>query len=1144
MKLKSYSLVSLLFAAALMGCSRIEETPPPVEDVYEYTFKVADEASEEPSLDSSVKSTYGEDHIVWENGDLVSSYALTSRNQSTPVQIDEETGKRTITIKSSVALNAGDKVYAYYPYNSANDGASKNEVTLEIPTTQVSGDADAMPMVALPFTLKEDVAGDVETEVGTLRFINLGSIIKLSIYSSDSKFQGETIQGVTFVEEKPVAGSFTYDITDVNVENPAAVSGYTETSVRVNGSGTVGTNEADGGVLYMVVAPGTYKGKFIIHTNMADYTYDSSSKEREYTRATVKPLNINLASTNWVAVDKYDNSIDSPRELVAFLKGTSAEDTDDYTISTDLDLAGYTLPSASGFGGTLDGGDFTISNLVSSVPMFAQNSGTMSNIKFDNTCSFTPSVNCKQFGALVGLDNGGTYNSIATAATIKITAKANIESNIALGGIVGATNSASGATFDSCSNSGAITVDATNYTHWPIAMGGIVGWVKKAAFNSCTNSGPITLTAKYHDPYHQWQYVTSDNTTDVDANTALGGIVGKAWDINNNIPTGDGAYVYTDAAYGAYFESCSNEAGGVITLTHTEIGDGAKSGQPDYGLLSVGGIMGQGNGYVNKGSNYAPINVSLTDSDAPLADFWQRKQSLTQVGGIVGKSYQGIGMNSCTNRADIYVGCDTEFIENGKERYKSSVGGLCGSNGYDKTTSNMRFSTNRGKITVRGYSTMNVGGICGSNGSQRGNRVYDTATIDVQVRKTSCVGGLVGFIEGSAKNQRITTSYCEADIKAESVRSETDWISVGGLIGECRVGNMTSYPSLIPYSSDTYRCYYSGEITATDQVKVGMLIGWVTNELDKVFGSESVPIRVNGTLKRSGMDSPVEINSTNVEEYAIGVIKNATVTIYLESVPAIKVMSLNLREAKLTERMPSIIEMIRGEKPDILGLQEVKVLKGWDAFTDFDSWNAVIEGVGDIYEGTRQSGQTNGFIYNPEVFEVTEPGVFYLRDNYNESGNSWDGYLRTAQYVTLKHKSSGKYIFFINTHYPLSWTNCEKASAVVEERIAALNTNKYPVIMVGDFNCTLGSGAFESIKKSMRDAATYADDCYSDENKKLYTYNAYGDTNEARYRLDHIWYSHPTLDAKYYEVLTQEIRKYGDVDYLSDHYPITAIIEL
>ena len=354
MRIKSYSWISLLFAAALAGCSQMDELTQP-ENEYAYTFKVAD--------DDLTKASYGENHIVFEKDDLVASYASTSVNKSTPVEVTAD-GEKIITIKSSVALNAGDKVYAYYPYSSANDGASKAEVSMEIPRNQVSGDADAMPMVALPFTLTDAVNNDEATEVGTLEFLNLGSVIKLNIYSSDSKFQGETIENVTFIEEKPIAGSFTYDITDVDAENPAAISGYAETDVVVTGRATVGTSAEDAGVYYMVVAPGTYKGKFVVRTNKADYTYDSSAKEREYSRATVKPLNINLASTNWVANDKYDTSIDSPREFVAFLKGTSADDTAEYTISADLNMDGYTITSASGFGGTLNGGDHTISNLV------------------------------------------------------------------------------------------------------------------------------------------------------------------------------------------------------------------------------------------------------------------------------------------------------------------------------------------------------------------------------------------------------------------------------------------------------------------------------------------------------------------------------------------------------------------------------------------------------------------------------------------------------------------------------------------------------------------------------------------------------------------------------------------------------------
>ena len=85
-----------------------------------------------------------------------------------------------------------------------------------------------MPMVALPFELTGPVSSYTNTEVGTLQFMNLGSIIKLNIFSSDASFQGETIENVTLQAGAPCAGSFTYDITALDEANPAAISGDAE----------------------------------------------------------------------------------------------------------------------------------------------------------------------------------------------------------------------------------------------------------------------------------------------------------------------------------------------------------------------------------------------------------------------------------------------------------------------------------------------------------------------------------------------------------------------------------------------------------------------------------------------------------------------------------------------------------------------------------------------------------------------------------------------------------------------------------------------------------------------------------------------------------------------------------------------------
>ena len=1155
-----------VLAAALVACSEKEQTTPdeqtPQETVdpenpelegeYSYTFSLAADET---------RSSFASNHIAWSDGDQVASYAKTSKNKYTDVEVNGD--DVTITIRSTVALEAGDMVYAYAPYNKVNNEAEATAVTLEIPRNQVSGSADAMPMVSLPFELTGPVDKYTDTEVGTLQFLNLGSVIKLNIYKSSGYSAGEKIENVTFQAGVACAGSFTYNLTTVNANNPAAITGYTETDVVVSANGaspvTVGADKEHGGVFYIVVAPGTYAGTYVIRTSTGDYTYVSGSS-REYKRAGLKPLDLDLASANWTPTTGYDSSIDSPREFAQFLAGTSSEDTGSYTISADLDMTGYTITSASGFGGTLNGNDHVISNITSNVPLFAEISGSVSNLTLDGTCAFTPAQTVTEFGALAAHDNGGTYTNVNTAASITITATSDIENNIALGGLVGASDNASGSRFTSCSNSGAITIDATGHTHWAVAMGGLVGWLKKASFNTCTNKGPLSLTAKYHKPFHQWAYVTAGDTGDVDGNTSLGGLVGKAWDINTNVPYSGGFlnYTYDAGAYGVSFQSCENASGGTITLTHTDIGLPSND-ETDYGLMSVGGLCGQGNGSIESGSNYAVISVTAVDSRAPGADYWTRGQSMVQVGGLVGKSYRGMNMNSCTNRGAINVLYDGAW--NKTEKAMAAVGGLIGSNSYDRVTSTIKFSANRAPITVTGYGTLNVGGICGANGSLRGDRVYDTATINVQARY-AYVGGLVGFLTGGISTQFIKTSYCEANVTAESVLGDRYAFAVGGLIGRFATNSNTGNVSLAPYSSDSQRCHYTGNVVSTGQMKVGMVIGWVTENNEKVFGKEDTPILVTGTLYRWGLDAsnqmsePYTIHAGNVEDYAIGAIKAGTVTIYVSSeTPApqpaanLTLMSFNIREgSNWSDRKSPIVSMINGENPDIIGLQEVKDLDYWDHLTENHPWDYLTDHLS-AYTGYRSGTRTNAILYKTSTVELSNTGIFWLRDgDYSSSGDSWDGYERTALYATVREKATGRYFFYVTTHLPMNNSNdgWAKSTALLESRIAALNTNDYPVILMGDMNCVIGDACWDSIKTWMNNTRYSAASIVSTENRDLYTYNAFGDSSKARNKVDHIWVSKSiTVDS--YVTLTSAVHNYGGYTtngetFLSDHYPVIAHI--
>ena len=1114
--MSSKNIINLfLLAAAFVSCSQLEDPQPPVEKNegdYAYTFRLAS--------DAVTKTSYGFDHIMWENGDLVASYAKTSLNKSTPVQRDGD--DITITIRSGVALKGGDVVYAYYPHGSRNDNAEATAVKMEIPRNQVSGDADAMPMVALPFTLTDAVNSYENTEVGTLEFMNLGSVIQLNVYSSNTDFQGETIENISFQADAPVSGTFTYDITSLTEENPAAISGYEQKDVVVSGRGTVGANAAGAASYYMVVAPGEYSGKFVVRTNRADYTY-TSDKTRTYSRAGLKPLNIDLATTNWVINTEYDTSIDSPREFYDFLRGTSSSDTETYTITANLDMTGYDIISASGFGGTLDGGEYEISNLVSNVPLFENNAGTIKNFILDESCIFTAGTNV--FAPIVKFDKGGTYESVRNRASVTYTATADVEQEIILGGIVAI---AECATFDSCSNGGAVTFEATGYNHKAATLGGLVGLVNnqngKSEFLSCVNRGKITLNAKCGEPLNDFTYGGSGNSR----GNNLGGICGTA----------------SYATSITVFDQCNNETAGTISLYHSDI-SGLATSTSSTGPVGVAGILGMGQGNFNKCRNYALISVKSLVTGEPSETSLMRRNYLLYVAGIAGCGWDYMEIASCTNSGNIEV--EHYGLYDADDRWRSGVGGICAYGVHNSTGTYAYYCKNEGDITVTGKGTTAVGGIFGYRGKQIKNTVTEDCAITVNGRKGD-VGGLAGYLSSGADNVSIAGCECYATIFADSDWGSAgkDWyFTIGGLIGRWGgASNGASNPALKNRDGDP--CKFEGSVSSTYQKgRVGVVVGQVTGGTNQ-FGEEDNPIKVYGTIQRKDL-ARTEITPGNIDTYKCGETKGTT-TIYASCPYSfIEVMSFNLRESNLTTRMPAIIEMIKGEKPDILGLQEVKVLKGWDAFFESDSWKEVLNSVDDLYDGYRPTGQTNGILYNPDVFELSNEGFFYLGESHTTSGteNSWDGYQRTAVYATMLHKPSGEYIFFINTHYPLNWDGCTKATALIDQLLPTINPENYPIVILGDFNCTKSSKAFdlwEKDKENMRDASTYADSYYSDANKMLYTYNAYGDTNADRYKVDHIWYSHPALDAKYYEALTQEMRTYGDVEYLSDHYPISAII--
>ena len=650
-------------------------------------------------------------------------------------------------------------------------------------------------------------------------------------------------------------------------------------------------------------------------------------------------------------------------------------------------------------------------------------------------------------------------------------------------------------------------------------MGGLVGYAKEVTFTSCTNSGPVTVNALYGDP--------SVDTSIVDL-IGIGGLIG---------------FIYSSSTSSS-FATCENKAQGVVTLNHTDIYQ-LDSGSSAYSV-TVGGICGWGTVNMNKAYNYAPINVSCKAANGNAQSI---KKYILKCGGVIGVVGSNSGLASCKNEGAITVDYDGSYRGDANNVNCAAVGGIFGSAGYNNE-SQINYCDSKAPISVAGKGKVCVGGIGGINGKLIRDRFFGNASITISVAE-SYVGGIWGQVSQNGSGKYAQAKGCK--VEASITNTTSGWSSMGGLLGLWNAGNTGSNVFFISYGDE--RSSFSGTISAplSNASGVGFLIGETAGDSQtKNFGKSDEKILASGSIERNGL-SLTQITSSNIETYWYGK-KKGTNNIYVEapeevSPSSLTLMSFNIREgSNWSSRKAPIVSMINGESPDLIGLQEVKDLDVWDHMTEDHPWDYLTDKL-TAYMGYRYSDKTNAILYKKSTVELSNTGIFWLRDSYSSEGNSWDGYERTVLYATVKEKATGRYFFYLTTHFPMNNNNSgwSKCTALLESRITALNTNNYPVILMGDFNCVIGDSCWDSIKTWMKNTRYSADTIVSTENRDLYTYNAFGDSSKDRNKVDHIWVSKTGINVDTYTTLTSAVHNYGGYTtngetFLSDHYPIIAHI--
>lgn len=257
----------------------------------------------------------------------------------------------------------------------------------------------------------------------------------------------------------------------------------------------------------------------------------------------------------------------------------------------------------------------------------------------------------------------------------------------------------------------------------------------------------------------------------------------------------------------------------------------------------------------------------------------------------------------------------------------------------------------------------------------------------------------------------------------------------------------------------------------------------------------------------------------------------------------LKIMSFNVRYGSAKETNPmngwefrkaACVEMILDHKPTLIGFQEAIYTTQWRFFQD--ELAAEYEGFGVGRDDGAEKGETMGILYRKSEIRRLKEGTFWLSPTPDvcSKADEWGaGHFRTATWGIFEYIATGEKFFFMNTHLDVKSTR-DNAMKLIAERIKMYNPDDLPVYLAGDFNADSSDKIFNNIG-NLKNTRLYAPAERSDHGP---TANSW--TGESKSVIDHVYCSkHLTV----YEYRT--IRDpYSGVTYLSDHYPIYAIVSL
>lgn len=257
-----------------------------------------------------------------------------------------------------------------------------------------------------------------------------------------------------------------------------------------------------------------------------------------------------------------------------------------------------------------------------------------------------------------------------------------------------------------------------------------------------------------------------------------------------------------------------------------------------------------------------------------------------------------------------------------------------------------------------------------------------------------------------------------------------------------------------------------------------------------------------------------------------------------------RVMTFNIRTATADDgpnawnlRRNLVIETIRGQKPDVIALQEVVLSQATELREALPEYGFV--GVG--RDDGAERGEFVPIFYRRQTFALLDSGYFWLSESPEHAGSvGWDAALpRIATWVQLRFKFAPlAEVRIVNVHFDHRGVRARTESAKLMRRFSE-SLGGRALVVLGDFNCPPGSEPHRHLTDEGINAAALSDVQAAPAPSPVGgTFHRFTGQPQPG-RIDWILVSR-RLEAMRTEV---DRRSYGG-RYPSDHFPVVAVLRL